>query len=139
MQKEFLGYLVSARRNSNFPEMGLPKLTFRICRYFPVILSFPNFFIFRNQSQVLTTTGQKYDRYMTTSKKIRPLALKYAKLEHFKVKRHKFDACLHLQPKSRILHHLNKNGSYSANFEGRPIILFSNETLLSIFQDGIVV
>ena len=48
------------------------------------------FFIFRNQSQVFTTTGQKYDRYMTTSKKIRPLALKCAKLERFKVKRHKF-------------------------------------------------
>ena len=27
------------------------------------------FFIFRNQSQVFTTTGQKYDRYMTPRKK----------------------------------------------------------------------
>ena len=43
-----------------------------------------------NQSQVFTTTGQKYDRYMTTSQKIRLQALKCAKLEHFKVKKHRF-------------------------------------------------
>ena len=90
MQNEFLVYVVSARRNSDFREKRLPKLTFRIGRYFAVILSFVNFFLFRNQSQVFTTTGQKYDRYVTTSKKNRPLALKCAKLERFKVIRHKF-------------------------------------------------
>ena len=67
----------------NFRKKGLPKLTFRKGRYFPLILSFSNFFHFHNQSQVFTTTGQKYDRYMTTSKKIRPLAQKCAKLERF--------------------------------------------------------
>ena len=54
---------------------------FEFCRFL---------FIFRKQSQVFTTTGQKYDRYKTTSKKIRPLALKCAKFERFKAKRHKF-------------------------------------------------
>ena len=39
---------------------------------------------------MFTTTGQKYDRYVTTSKKIRPLAVKYEKLERLQVKRHKF-------------------------------------------------
>ena len=43
------------------------------------------FFIFRNQSQVFTTKGQKYDRCMTTNKKNRPLALKCAKLEKSRV------------------------------------------------------
>ena len=70
MQKEFLGYIVSAWRNSNFREKRLPKLTFRKGRYFPVILSFSIFFIFRKQSQVFTATGQKCDIYMTTSKKL---------------------------------------------------------------------
>ena len=96
MQKEYPGYLFSRRRNSNFHEKGLPKLTFRIGRYFPVILSFVNlFFIFCNQSQVFRIIGQKYDRYVSSSKEIRPLAPKCAKSERFKVKRHDFaEICL---------------------------------------------
>ena len=87
---------------------------------------------FCNQNQVCTTIGQKNDIYLITSKKIKPLALKCAKLECFRVKRHNFAENLPIQPKSRIFHHLNKNGSYSANFGGRPMF-FSNETLSSIF------
>ena len=70
MLKESLGYVFSARRNSNFRENALPKLTFRIDRYIPVILSFDNFFFYFSQLKSgVTTIGQKYDRYVTTSKK----------------------------------------------------------------------
>ena len=54
--------------------------------------------------------GPKYDRYVTTSKKISPLALKSTKLERFKVKWHKFVKNMH------------KNGSHGANFEGSTFV-----------------
>ena len=68
---------------------GLQKFSIKKGSYFPVILSFAVFLIFWNQSQVFTITGQKYGRYMTISKKNRPLALKFEKSERFKIKRHK--------------------------------------------------
>ena len=73
---------------------------------------------------------------MTTSKKIRPLALKCAKLERFKVKRHKFAENQPIQRKSRIFHHSNKNGYYSANFEGRTIIFFQMKLYSVYFSMG---
>ena len=88
MQKEFLGFVFSARWNSNFRENGLSKLTFKIGRYFPEILSFANFFsIFR---QVFTTQGKNMLDMWPLAKKIRPLTLRCGKLERFKVKMYNF-------------------------------------------------
>ena len=72
MQKEFLGYVFSARRNSNFREKGLPKLTLRIGRYFPVILSVANFYYLSQPKSGVFNYRAKYDRYMITNKKNRP-------------------------------------------------------------------
>ena len=84
MQKEFLGYVFSARRNSNFREKWVTKIELQNRHLFSSNFEFcKNISIFRRQSQVFTITRQKYDRYMTPSKKIRPLAPKCAKLEHF--------------------------------------------------------
>ena len=72
-QKEFLGYIFSARRNSNFHKKknkskgGLPKSSFRMSSYFAIVLDLVNFvFIFCTQSQsnVFTITGQKKQTYI---------------------------------------------------------------------------
>ena len=51
-----------------FCKKVLPNLSLRMGSYFPVNLSFANFFfIFCNQCHMFTITMQKYDIYMTLS------------------------------------------------------------------------
>ena len=47
--------------------------------------------------------GPKYDRYLTTRKKISSLALKFTKLERFKVKWHRFVENVHIAEKQLFL------------------------------------
>ena len=69
-KKDFLATSFLRGEIEIFAKKGLPKLSFKIGSNISVILRFEKKNLtFRRQSQVFTITRQKYDRYMTTSKK----------------------------------------------------------------------
>ena len=86
MKKEFLRGEIQI-----FVKKGLPKLSFKIGSNFSVILRFAKkILLFVDKVRCSQLLGKNVIDIWPLANKIRPLAPKCAKLERFKVKRHKF-------------------------------------------------